>query len=170
MISIQSERKGIELVPRRKQAVIENLMQLYLYDFTKYLDISVNDKGLFPPYPDLDDFWKKRDRKFPFLIKYDGRPAGFALIERVTDDPKADYYMTEFFIMQKYRRSRLGTWAATRLFEHFQGRWKVTQVSINFPAQAFWRKVIEAYTGGNYEEVIESPHNNPSQYFQSKRY
>ena len=51
MISERAERMGIELVPKRKQAVIVNLMQLYLYDFTKYLDISVNDQGLFYPIP-----------------------------------------------------------------------------------------------------------------------
>lgn len=167
MISDRCERMGIELVPKRKQAVIVNLMQLYLYDFTKYLDISVNDQGLFLPYPDLDEFWKKRERKYPYLITFDQRPAGFALIERMDDAAEADYYMTEFFVMQKYRRTGLGTWAATRLFDHFQGRWKVTQVSSNIPAQAFWRKVIEAYTGGRYEEYIDPVRHNPSQYFNS---
>lgn len=167
MISERCERMGIELVPKRKQAVIVNLMQLYLYDFTKYLDISVNDQGLFLPYPDLDDFWKKRERKYPYLITFDQRPAGFALIERMDDAVEADYYMTEFFVMQKYRRTGLGTWAATRLFDHFQGRWKVTQVSSNIPAQAFWRKVIESYTGGRYEEYIDPVRHNPSQYFNS---
>ncbi|WP_339223281.1 GNAT family N-acetyltransferase [Paenibacillus sp. FSL W7-1332] len=167
MISDRCERMGIELVPKRKQAVIVNLMQLYLYDFTKYLDISVNDQGLFLPYPDLDEFWKKRERKYPYLITFDQRPAGFALIERMDDALDADYYMTEFFVMQKYRRTGLGTWAATRLFDHFQGRWKVTQISSNVPAQAFWRKVIEAYTGGRYEEYIDPVRHNPSQYFNS---
>ncbi|MCT1400745.1 GNAT family N-acetyltransferase [Paenibacillus sp. p3-SID867] len=167
MISDRCERMGIELVPKRKQAVIVNLMQLYLYDFTKYLDISVNDQGLFLPYPDLDEFWKKRERKYPYLITFDQRPAGFALIERMDDPLDADYYMTEFFVMQKYRRTGLGTWAATRLFDHFQGRWKVTQISNNIPAQAFWRKVIEAYTGGRYEEYIDPVRHNPSQYFNS---
>ncbi|MGC6588334.1 GNAT family N-acetyltransferase [Paenibacillus sp. Dod16] len=167
MISDRCERMGIELVPKRKQAVIVNLMQLYLYDFTKYLDISVNDQGLFLPYPDLDEFWKKRERKYPYLITFDQRPAGFALIERMDDALDADYYMTEFFVMQKYRRTGLGTWAATRLFDHFQGRWKVTQISSNIPAQAFWRKVIEAYTGGRYEEYIDPVRHNPSQYFNS---
>ncbi|WP_339296214.1 GNAT family N-acetyltransferase [Paenibacillus sp. FSL W7-1279] len=167
MISDRCERMGIELVPKRKQAVIVNLMQLYLYDFTKYLDISVNDQGLFLPYPDLDEFWKKRERKYPYLITFDQRPAGFALIERMDDALDADYYMTEFFVMQKYRRTGLGTWAATRLFAHFQGRWKVTQISSNIPAQAFWRKVIEAYTGGRYEEYIDPVRHNPSQYFNS---
>lgn len=89
-------RMGIELVPKRKQAVIYNLMQLYFYDFTQYLDISVNEQGLFLPYPELDDFWKKRDRRFPYLITFDQIPAGFALIEKLDDPHEADYYMTEF--------------------------------------------------------------------------
>ncbi|KOR88985.1 GNAT family N-acetyltransferase [Paenibacillus solani] len=167
MILDASKRMGIELVPKRKQAVIVNLMQLYLYDFTEYLDISVTDQGLFLPYPDLDEFWKKRERKYPHLITFDHRPAGFALIEKMEKTGEADYYMTEFFVMRKYRRTGLGTWAATCLFDLYQGRWKVTQVSNNIPAQAFWRKVIESYTGGRYDEFIDPVRNNPSQFFNS---
>lgn len=162
-----SKRMGIERVPKRKQAVIANLMQLYFYDFTEYLDISVTDQGLFLPYPNLDEFWKKGDRKYPYLITYDQRPAGFALIEKMDDTAEAEYYMTEFFVMRKYRRTGLGTWAATRLFDLYRGRWKVTQVSNNIPAQAFWRKVIGSYTGGRYDECIDPVRNSPSQFFYS---
>lgn len=69
--------------------------------------------------------------------------------------------------MKKYRRTGLGTWAATQLFDRYPGRWKVTQVSTNVPAQAFWRMVIERYTGGRYEEFIDPVRDNPSQFFNS---
>ncbi|MEK3735316.1 MULTISPECIES: GNAT family N-acetyltransferase [Paenibacillus] len=167
MNSAHSGRMGLELVPKRKQHVITNMMQFYFYDFTRYLDFDLNDQGLFATYPDLDQFWKKRDRKYPFLITYDQRPAGFALIERVEDSEEADYYMTEFFVMQKYRRFGLGSWAARELFDRFQGRWKVSQVSTNQPAQTFWRKVIGVYTDGRYQERIDPERGNPSQYFSS---
>lgn len=167
MDSMNNSRMGLELVPKRRQNIIINMMQFYFYDFTRYLDFDLNEQGMFAPYPDLDQFWKRRDQKYPFLITYDHRPAGFALIEREEAGEEADFYMTEFFVMQKYRRFGLGSWAACELFDRFKGRWKVSQVVTNQPAQAFWRKVISAYTNGRYEERIDPERGNPSQYFSS---
>lgn len=56
----------IELVPRERSQVIRHLMQFYLYDFTKYLNIDVDSNGIFPEYPGLEAFWAEEDRKFPF--------------------------------------------------------------------------------------------------------
>ncbi|MCZ1267873.1 GNAT family N-acetyltransferase [Paenibacillus tundrae] len=156
----------IELVPRERSQVIRHLMQFYLYDFTKYLNIDVDGNGVFPEYPGLDAFWSEEDRKFPFLITSDEAPAGFALVERCEPGSKDnDYYLTEFFVMQKYRRSGVGTGAAYELFERFPGRWKVTQVRNNVIAQAFWRKIIGEYTGGRFREKFHPELGNPSQFF-----
>ncbi|GAB1154125.1 GNAT family N-acetyltransferase [Paenibacillus illinoisensis] len=156
----------IELVPRERSQVIRHLMQFYLYDFTKYLNIDVDSNGIFPEYPGLEAFWEEEGRKFAFLITCDGAPAGFALVERFEPGSKDnDYYLTEFFVMQKYRRSGIGTQAAHELFHRFSGRWKVTQVRNNVIAQAFWRKVIGAYTGGRFREKFHPELGNPSQFF-----
>ncbi|OPG95869.1 GNAT family N-acetyltransferase [Chryseobacterium mucoviscidosis] len=158
----------IELVPRERSQVIRHLMQFYLYDFTKYLNIDVDSNGIFPEYPGLDAFWLEEDRKFPFLITSDAAPAGFALVERCEPGSKDnDYYLTEFFVMQKYRRSGVGTRAAYELFERFPGRWKVTQVRNNVIAQAFWRKIIGEYTGGRFREKFHPELGNPSQFFET---
>lgn len=158
---------GIGLVPARQKHVIQNMMQFYLYDFTQFLDFDLNDQGLFAPYPDLDQFWTNRETHYPFLITYMNKPAGFALVERMEDPAEGDYYLTEFFVMKKYRRTGLGTWASNQLFNRLQGRWKVTEVSTNLPAQAFWRKVIRAYTKDRFEERLDPARGNLSQYFTS---
>jgi len=158
-------RVQIELVPQERSQVIRHLMQFYLYDFTKYLNIDVDLNGIFPEYPGLESFWTEEGRKFAFLITSDGVPAGFALVEKQPGNKENDYYLTEFFVMQKYRRSGVGTWAAHELFNRFSGRWKVTQVRSNVIAQAFWRKVIGAYTGGRFREKFHPELGNPSQYF-----
>lgn len=159
---------GISLVPAKQKAVIEHLMQFYLYDFTQYLDIDVNAEGRFNPYPDLDEFWTSRDTCYPYLITYNNKPAGFALVERMDVPTEGDFNLSEFFVMKKYRRSGLGTWAAHQLFDRLRGRWKVTQISTNTPAQAFWRKTIGSYTHNRYEERVDSVRGNPSQYFSSE--
>ncbi|WP_411342515.1 GNAT family N-acetyltransferase [Paenibacillus sp. WLX1005] len=160
---------SLELVPRSKKKVIREMMQFYLYDFTYYLNIELNDKGRFPEYPDLDEFWSRPGRKFPYLIYSDYRIAGFALVDRLGTGEAADYYMTEFFVLHKYRRAGVGKWAAHQLFDRYSGRWKVTQVSTNIPAQTFWRRIIGEYTSGNYREQLELDHGGPSQYFDSSR-
>lgn len=156
------------LVPAREKHLIHNMMQFYLYDFTQFLDIDLNDQGMFNPYPDLDQYWTQRDRSYAYVIRYQNKPAGFALVDRMENISEADYYLTEFFIMKKYRRYGLGTWASWQLFDRLQGRWKVTQVSSNLPAQAFWRKVLHAYTNGDYKERVDPERGNPSQYFTSR--
>ena len=61
-------------------------------------------------------------------------------------------HVSEFFIMRKYRRRGAGGEAARRMFDLFPGRWEVSEMAANLPAQAFWRKVIGAYTNGRFEE------------------
>ncbi|GAB6990020.1 GNAT family N-acetyltransferase [Paenibacillus pini] len=159
----------LELVPPQRKHVINALMQLYFYDFTRYLDIDVNEDGLYPEYPDIEDYWTSGLGKHVYLITHGSKPAGFALVDRLIADSEGDYYMTEFFIMNKYRRNGLGTWAAHTLFDRFQGRWKVTQVRSNTAAQAFWRRVIDSYTFGEYTENIVQENGNISQYFITSR-
>ncbi len=54
--------------------------------------------------------------------------------------------------MQKYRRRGVGEYVATRLFDMFPGTWEVGEIASNVNAQAFWRKVIGRYKGGQYQE------------------
>ncbi|KAA9006559.1 GNAT family N-acetyltransferase [Paenibacillus spiritus] len=156
---------GLERVPYERKTVISRLMQFYLYDFTRYLDIHVDRSGAFPEYPGLEAYWNSGSNKYPYLITCDGHPAGFALVDRLLRSPEGDFYMTEFFVMQKYRRFGVGTWAAHRLFDMFPGDWKVSQVRANTPARTFWRRVIGEYTNGIYEERYDHRQGNPSQYF-----
>ncbi len=157
----------LELVPPERKEVIDHLMQFYLYDFTNYLDMDVTATGKFNAYPDLFTYLNNKDGRFAYLISVLNHPAGFALIEQLQNPLEGDYYMTEFFIMKKYRRSGLGTWAANELFTRYQGNWKVTQVSNNTTAQVFWQKVIRTYTSGDFREKTRSDNGNLSQYFKS---
>lgn len=162
-------RLKLEQVPRSRRRIIREMMQLYLYDFTYYLSIDLDEKGRFPEYPGLNQYWSQPSKKFPFLIYVDSCIAGFALVDRLKDPLEADYYMTEFFVLQKYRRTGVGKWAAHQLFSRYTGTWKVTQVQTNRPAQLFWRQVIGEYTKEHYREVIHPQYGNPSQYFDTQQ-
>lgn len=138
-----------------ERATIANLMQLYLYDFSEFDDegADVDERGRFPEYRYLDDYWRDPDRH-PFLIRADGRLAGFALVRRLArPGSEPTWGMAEFFILRRYRRSGLGRRAAIVLFDRLPSRWEVGQIHANTGAIAFWRRVIAEYTAGRYSEV-----------------
>ncbi|WP_379127007.1 GNAT family N-acetyltransferase [Paenibacillus sp. sgz500958] len=155
----------IELVPKERKQIISNLMQFYLYDFTRFLNIDVDQEGVFPSYPGLEAYWASGSNKMPYLFLADGNYAGFALVDRLLHNSEGQFYMCEFFVMSKYRRTGLGTWAAHTLFEMYPGDWKVSQIRANTPAIDFWHRVIGSYTDGAYQERFNPPQGNPSQYF-----
>jgi predicted acetyltransferase len=136
--------------------VLYNLLQFYFYDFSEFVGSDVEEDGLFAEYPYLESYWAEEDSRFPYLIKVNGKNAGFVLVRLIKSAEKAAYYsIAEFFIMKKYRRSGLGKQVAKQIFDKHRGNWEVFQIEKNIPAQQFWRQVINEYTGGNYSERVE---------------
>jgi predicted acetyltransferase len=142
----------------RDRPALERLFQLYLHDFTEFDPHDVGDDGLYA-VPSLDAYWSDPGR-FPFLIRVEGSLAGFVLVSPHSPSGRgADRSIAEFFVMRMHRRSDVGRTAATMVFNLLPGTWEVAQIVANTPAQAFWRAVIGAYTGGAYEEL---PRGSPS--------
>lgn len=135
-------------------ATLANLLQLYLHDFTEFDGHDADDSGRFA-YGDLAPYWTESDRR-AFLIRADGRLAGFALVDRDAplSGPGACWSIAEFFVMRKYRRLGVGGRAAAEVFRRFPGRWEVSQIAANLPAQVFWRAAIARATGGRYAETF----------------
>ncbi|MFO7168719.1 MAG: GNAT family N-acetyltransferase [Chloroflexota bacterium] len=145
----------IELLPSTaaERPILENLLQLYLYDLCDFGGELPDERGRFS-YPELSHFWTDPG-SHPFLIRVDGRLAGFARVSNVSriHTPFEGHSVAEFFVLRGCRRNGVGTWAATRLFDLFPGRWEIATPASNVPAIAFWRSVSQRYTGGRYEEV-----------------
>lgn len=156
---------SIHLAAETEKVVIANLLQLYKYDFTEFDTEDVNEEGLFT-YDYLDDYWVEPER-FPFVIKVEEKYAGFALVRHIHGKSEDYYSVAEFFIMRKYRNLDVGKTVATHLFNQFQGKWEVAEMEENIPAQKFWRKVISAYTKGNFEEIRRPEWDGPIQFFYS---
>lgn len=135
------------------KGILSNLLQFYIYDFSEFIDVHVEENGKYSDYP-LNDYWAK-DNHFPYLIKVNGYYAGFALVKRITTESNSYYSISEFFIMKKYRRTGLGKSIAKDIFGLHKGKWEVFQMVKNKPAQLFWRNVIKEYTNGNFTERIE---------------
>lgn len=158
----------VEEAGQHTKEIFANLMQFYIYEFSSYLEFDVDENtGLFAQYPEYDKYWNQDGEHIPYFIKSDRNIAGFAMVQVLNGRRNADYYMTEFFIMKKYRKQGIGKESASQLFHKYRGRWLVSQISSNLPAQLFWRKTIGQYTQGNYEEESSLNHRQISQRFSS---
>jgi len=135
--------------------ILKHLMQLYLYDFDEFFsEGGVDNEGLFDPgfplerYVDNQRFWA-------YLACVEDRLAGFTLIsDRVEKGPEPGRYVEEFFVLRRYRRAGVGSTMAQQLFDLFPGYWEITILGENKPAQAFWRKVVNGYSQGQYQDFI----------------
>jgi predicted acetyltransferase len=149
----------------RDFAVVQNLFPLYVHDLSEFTGWDVPDTGLFVASHLLLQYWGKKPRDarfhwpdglrgFPFLIREDGKLAGFVLIREIAKEPPG-FDVGEFFVLRKFRGRGVGKGVAHRVFDMFPGNWQVRELEENTPAQAFWRRVIGDYTGGDYMETRE---------------
>jgi predicted acetyltransferase len=135
-------------VAAEEDSVLAALLNLYVYDFSEMLGLDVGDDGRYhlPPTEGRD----------AFLLRVDGKLAGFAIhlgASRLTGD-RGVHDVAEFFVLKRYRRAGVGEQAARWLFDRFPGRWEVRQKAENARAIAFWRRVIDRYTGGHFVEEV----------------
>jgi len=128
--------------------VLSNLLELYIHDLSDVFALEIREDGRFG-YEKLPLYWSEPDHRFPFLIRCDGRIAGFALVTRgspVTTDPD-DFDLSEFFVARRYRRSGVGREAAFQLWNRHAVRWIVRVSEANVGGCNFWTKTIAEYTG-----------------------
>jgi predicted acetyltransferase len=128
---------SVEVTPATygDKATIRNLVELYVYDFSEFTDEDVDEHGLFG-YRYFDHYWTDTDRH-PFLIRVDGRIAGFAFVRA-----GRPHDMAEFFVVKKYRGRGVARQAARAVFARFPGDWQTRELTANTRATAFWRNAI----------------------------
>ena len=164
----------LEEVGEPQAAVIERLLQLYLYDFSEIEGLRIDDTGR---YQNVSPWTHWRSpHHHAFVVRVDGELAGLVLVKPARDDALSrsvtaspgrserggsgghieapSRIVDEFFIMRKFRRRGVGREVTRRLFDRLPGRWSLNQTQHNYTAQAFWRTVLAEYTDGRFEEVV----------------
>lgn len=166
--------------------VLQNLAQLYAHDFSEFMDIDVDSNGKYGDpergFVMWDNCWLDRDARrqldrstaehHPFIVIVDGALAGFSMVKSNIDSPddsiwRCGSYIQDFFIMRKFRGKGVGRYIAEKIFDMFPGKWDIEQLETNTPAIAFWRKVIDDYTSGQFEE--QKGHDSVHQLFDNSK-
>jgi predicted acetyltransferase len=147
------------------KSLIQRLMELYQYDFSETEGNDLDQHGYFG-YSYLDYYWVEKGRH-PFLVHVNGKIAGFVLVNNRTYVQGNNLSIAEFFIMRKYRKQGIGKIVAFQVFDRFLEKWEIQETETNIGAQQFWRKVVAAYTDGQYTEVIMNDEHwkGPVQFF-----
>ena len=142
---------ALHLMSVDEKFLLIRLMELYNYEFSLFSNNDINEYGYYE-YDHINDYWNEEGR-FPYLIRVDGKIAGFALI-----CPHCNYRMEEgaqcigeFFVMFKYRRMGIGLKVATQLLDNHRGLWEIFYWRNNILASRFLEKVVEKYTKNHYQ-------------------
>ena len=148
------ELKQAEIEDRE---ILSHLLELYNYEFSQYDNIDVNKFGLYG-FEYLDYYLCEKD-KWAYFIMVDGKLEGFILVRAGSEleDRKADFAIAEFFVMYKYRHFGVGKLAFFKILELHKGLCELKLHPKNIASEFFWERVINEYTGGNYELIKAYP-------------
>lgn len=144
---MDSPRVEVVAATREHQPILANLLELYVHDFSEFLDLDIGEDGRFG-YPSLPLYWSEPGRH-PFLIRADGKLAGLALVKKGPEvsASSAVWDMAEFFVLRGCRGRGVGTLAAHQVWRRFPGPWEVRVVQRNAMARGFWAEAISSFAG-----------------------
>ena len=135
---------------RSDRLALRNMLELYQHDLSEYWPYELDVHGQYG-YHTLDYYWREENHAaFVFLVG--GRYAGFALVNDDVVWPENARWLAQFFVLRRYRRQGVAGAAARFIFDRLPGRWEVGELPDNLPAQAFWRRVIGDYSGGQFTD------------------
>jgi predicted acetyltransferase len=140
----------LDVATQQDAPLLANLLQFYIYDLSEaFPNVELGADGRYS-YEKLPLYWSEPERRFPFLIRFEGRVVGFVLVTRgspASDDPEV-FDVAEFFVLRRYRHSGVGRGAAFLLWDGLPGHWTVRVSERNRGGLRFWTSVIGEYTRG----------------------
>ena len=147
----------IELVTSEEKEILRNLTEKYEYEFTAYEDADVNNLGLYN-YKFIDHYFTE-EGWFAYFIKVNNVLAGFIMVNnchKYIQKIESKYIVSELFVMYKYKKLGVGTYAVNYVLNKHKGKWQIGYNPKNEIGKIFWNKVVNEYTNGEYELIKEN--------------
>jgi predicted acetyltransferase len=131
------------------RAALGRMLELYQHELSDIWPQDLDEHGQYGYR--LDKFFG-HDKCAAFIFLVEGRLAGFALVDDSVSLSDNERWMSQFFVLKKYRRKGIGRIAAGYVFDAMPGRWEVAQMRGNDAATSFWREVIARYSANRFVE------------------
>jgi predicted acetyltransferase len=138
---------NIRIATESDRVVFYKRLELYQHDLSDIWNQDLDEHGDYGFM--LDKFLHSPSCK-TYIFTVNEEYAGCALVDKSVRLPENDWWMSQFFVMKKYRGHGVGWLAANHIFDTVRGRWEVGQMPGNKSALDFWTKVIGAYTNNNF--------------------
>ncbi|MEO7980211.1 MAG: GNAT family N-acetyltransferase, partial [Sporichthyaceae bacterium] len=138
----------LEPLTPEQRPVLERLWQLYRHDLGEFRGMLPDGGGLFSA-GGLPAFLESHPDRIAYLVRHDGRPAGFALVRGLDAPPPT---VSEFFLVRALRRQGVGYAVATEVLLRTPGPWVVAFQEENPGAARFWRRVATDLAGDTWSE------------------
>lgn len=163
---------SISLTDQSTKYIVNNLYPLYLHDLSEIWGWKPNKYGVYEDDETstlseqnkvFDIWWENESILYPYLIRVEDIPAGFAFVATPPYTPHgSEYYMNEFFVLRPFRGKGVAEAAAVRVLNNHKGTWEIqtNPGESNRRAQSFWRKTIQHYTSGSYQEEYANTTND----------
>ncbi len=151
-----SNNMPVTLTPLSDSArpVLEQLFAYYVYELSRYTQVSVNAGGQIPfNSAQLDPYWQREDHQ-GYFIRVADELAGFVLLRRYP--PQPDYYdIDQFFVLTKFSGSGVGKKALNLTLQRHPGQWQIRVLENNQGALTFWKKALRACIGESYQQSLD---------------
>lgn len=131
-------------------AALAQMLELYQYELSDIWHQNLDAQGRYGY--DLARH-QQAERFFAHVALVDERFAGFALVAPARVTRAVGCWMEQFFVLKQYRRQGLGARLAEQVIGSHPGPWEIGQMTLNRPAQAFWRGLIGRLTAGHFVET-----------------
>lgn len=151
--TISIEETSMEAYP-----LFVKMGQFYEYEMSRYCGWPwEGENGGYPSSHLLHNFktyFEDPSRK-AYLIKVYNEIAGFALLNKATEEEASQWNMGEFFILAKFQGQGIGQTGAHRLWKKHPGPWEVAVIPENKSAVTFWEKAIDRYTNSSFKKTLK---------------
>lgn len=163
---------SISLTDQSTKFIVNNLYPLYLHDLSEIWEWKPNIYGVYEDDDTLtlneqnkvfDVWWENPSVLFPYLVRVDDIPAGFAFVATPPYTPHgSEFYMNEFFMLRPFRGKGIAEAAAVQVFNKHKGSWELqtNPTEANKRAQFFWRKTMQNYTSESHQEEFANTEND----------
>lgn len=134
---------SIERATAAEFPLLFRLLQLYYFEATRWSGEDILGDGLY----DCDEagvrsYISEDGQDAAYLLRVDGKPAGFALVEWI---PYEDGQIREFadlFVLPKYRRLGLAEAATRRIVLDTEGPWLLAVFRQDEAALKYWQNAF----------------------------
>lgn len=126
---------------RAQWPVVENLLQFYHHDLSRWYPIPFGADGRFA-IPSKAPYLG-HPGTHPWLLLADGELAGFAVVDDDLVDAGRDVNLGYFFVSPRFRGRGVGSAAFGGLLARYPGEWELYYLARNAAAAAFWPAAFE---------------------------